>query len=332
MILEKLTAMDFFMFNDKIPLVLGTMNFGPQVDIETAKLMTACFLDAGFDEIDSAYVYNEGETEKIIGAVLPDFTGKTIHVATKVHPRITGRLDGEAVTFQFSESLKRMGQNRLDVLYFHFPDIATPIDDALEACMRLYEQGKIKELGLSNFPAWKVVDVWHLCDKHGWIKPTVYQGMYNGLCRNVEDELFPALRHLGMRFYAYNPLAGGILTGKHRKFEEEPLPGRFSRLESYRKRYWKKSYFDAVNILLSACRQEDITPSEAAFRWLVNHSCLDKSKRDGIVVGASSLEQLKQNIASAAKGSLPDTIMNAFDDAWSEAKAGSPEYFQFFPK
>ena len=70
--------------------------------------------------------------------------------------------------------------------------------------------------------------------------------MYNALCRNVEPELFPAIRHLGMRFYAFNPLAGGMLTGKHQHFEDAPEPGRFARLKSYRERYWKQSYFDAL--------------------------------------------------------------------------------------
>ena len=81
-----------------------------------------------------------------------------------------------------------------------------------------------------------VVDIWHIC-KNGWLQPTVYQGRYNGLSRNVELELFPAIRKLGIRFYAYNPLAGGMLTGKHLNYEELPQQGRFARLQSYRDRY-----------------------------------------------------------------------------------------------
>lgn len=316
----------------KIKLVLGSMNFGPQVNKEEAKTMIEYFLKTGNNEIDTAYVYNEGTTEVMLGEILPELGIEKLRIATKIHPRITGKLDRDAVITQFSESLKRMGLNQVDILYFHFPDKLTPINSALKECTQLYEQGKIKELGLSNFPAWKVMDIWHLCDKNNWIKPTVYQGMYNSLCRNVEPELFPALRHLGIRFYAYNPLAGGILTGKHKKFEEIPLSGRFSRLQSYRNRYWKKNYFEAVNVLLAACQQEDIYPVDAAFRWLCNHSCLEKNKGDGIIIGASSLTQLEQNINSSGGTVLSENILEAFNDAWNEAKPDSPDYFQFFPK
>lgn len=316
---------------ERIKLVLGSMNFGPQVNKEEAKEMIQYFLKTGNNEVDTAYVYNEGETEIILGEVLPEIN-QEVSIATKIHPRITGKLDRDAIRSQFSQSLERMGLNHVDILYFHFPDKLTPIDEALEECTQLYEQGKIKELGLSNFPAWKVVDIWHLCDKNNWIKPTVYQGMYNSLCRNVEPELFPALRHLGIRFYAYNPLAGGILSGKHTKFEEPPMAGRFSRLQSYRNRYWKKNYFEAVNVLLIACQQEAIHPVDAAFRWLSNHSCLDKDKSDGIIIGASSLTQLEQNIKSSAGSALPENILEAFNDAWNEAKPDSPDYFQFFSK
>ncbi len=313
-------------------LVLGSMNFGPQVNEDEAKTMIQYFLKTGNNEIDTAYVYNEGQTETMLGGVLPEINKEELRIATKIHPRITGRLDKEAIITQFSQSLERMKLNHIDILYFHFPDKETPIDDALKECTQLYEQGKIKELGLSNFPAWKVVDIWYRCDKNNWIKPTVYQGMYNSLCRNVEAELFPALRQLGIRFYAYNPLAGGILSGKHKKFEESPMPGRFSRLQSYRNRYWKKNYFEALNVLLIACQQEDIHPVDAAFRWLCNHSYLDKDKGDGVIIGASSLAQLKQNIKSSAGTALSENILEAFDSAWDEAKPESPDYFQFFPK
>ena len=195
--------------------------------------------------------------------------------------------------------------------------------------VRLYDQGKVKELGLSNYPAWQVVDIWHKCEKYGCPEPTVYQGMYNALCRNVEPELFPAIRALGMRFYAFNPLAGGMLTGKHLHFEDAPEPGRFARLESYRKRYWKQSYFDAVDEIRKACEAEAIPMVEAAYRWLCNHSCLDATKGDGILLGASKITQMEQNMAAAKKGELPQSILDAMDDAWEIAKPDSPAYFKF---
>ena len=298
-------------------IVLGTMNFGPQLDLEASRTMVNAYLATGGRELDTAYVYNNGDTETYLGEILPELTPGSYEIATKVHPRIT-------------ESLRRMKRESVDLLYFHFPDEKTPIEGALETVAELKEQGKVKELGLSNFPAWKVVDVAYKCDRIGCPRPTVYQGMYNALCRNVDPELFPAIRSLGMRFYAFNPLAGGLLTGKHHHFEDAPEPGRFARLKSYRDRYWKQSYFDAIEEIKQACDAEGIPMVEAAYRWLVNHSCMKTELNDGILLGASRQEQMTQNLEAAKRGPLPETILSAMDEAWEIAKPDSPAYFKFY--
>lgn len=308
-------------------IILGTMNFGPQLDLESSREMTRSFLQTGYNELDTAYVYNGGDTEKYLGEILPDL--KDYYLATKVHPRITGKLDRETVLMEFNESMQRMNRESVDLLYFHFPDGKTPIEGALETIAELHQQGKIKELGLSNYPAWLVIDIAYKCDKIGCPRPTVYQGMYNALCRNVEPELFPAIRSLGMRFYAFNPLAGGMLTGKHQHFEDAPEPGRFARLASYRNRYWKQSYFDAVDEIRKACEAENIPMAEAGYRWLCNHSCLDAGKGDGILLGASKISQMEQNLEAAKKGELPQSILDAMDGAWELSKPDSPAYFKF---
>lgn len=290
--------------------------------------MVLRFLETGNVELDTAYVYNAGDTEKYLGDILPKIDSK-YYLATKVHPRITGKLDRETILMEFNESLSRMNRDKVDLLYFHFPDGKTPIDEALDTIAELHEQGKVKELGLSNYPAWQVVDIWHKCEDHGCPRPTVYQGMYNALCRNVEPELFPAIRTLGMRFYAFNPLAGGLLTGKHMQDEKLEGDGRFARLKSYRDRYWKQSYFDAIGEIMKACEAENIPMAEAAYRWLVNHSMIKSELGDGILLGASSIEQLEQNMVAATKGELPQSILDAMDSAWEIAKPDSPAYFKF---
>ena len=305
------------------------MNFGPQLDTEASREMVKGFLQTGNRELDTAYVYNGGKTEYILGVILPHMQNDSYEIATKVHPRITGKLDRDTILMEFNESLRRMKRDCVDLLYFHFPDGKTPIEEALETVKELHEQGKIKELGLSNYPAWQVIDIAYKCDKIGCPRPTVYQGMYNALCRNVEPELFPAIRSLGMRFYAFNPLAGGMLTGKHKHFEDAPEPGRFARLESYRKRYWKQSYFDAVDAIKQACDAEGIPMAEAGYRWLSEHSMMDAAKDDGILLGASRLEQMTQNMAAVKKGALPQSVLDAMDAAWEIAKPDSPVYFKF---
>lgn len=312
-----------------LKIILGCMNFGPQINENNALKMINFFTDEGYVELDSAYVYNGGDTERMLGNILNKTNKKNLSIATKVHPRITGRLDAESVSLQFNESLKRLKKDFIDILYFHFPDPETPIEEALEKANELYQQGKIKELGLSNFPAWMVVDICHLCINKNWLKPTVYQGMYNGLTRNVENELFLALRKFNIRFYAFNPLAGGLLTGKHIKYEDVPVEGRFSRLKSYRDRYWKENYFNAVNSIRTVCIKNEILPAEAAYRWLIHHSHLDGRLGDGVIIGASSISQLDKNLNNIKIGPLPAEIVEEFDIAWEAVKADAPPYFRF---
>ena len=160
-------------------IVLGTMNFGPQLDLEQSRTMVQEYLASGNHELDTAYVYNGGTTEKYLGEILPELPADSYQIATKVHPRITGKLDRNAIETLLGESLLRMKRSSVDMLYFHFPDYATPIDEALQTCAELFEKGVIKKLGLSNYPAWAVADVVHLCDKYGCPRPSVYQIMYN---------------------------------------------------------------------------------------------------------------------------------------------------------
>lgn len=309
-------------------LVLGTMNFGPQLNQQESKDMLNRFLLSGNTEIDTAYVYNNGDTEEILGKILPELDPNSYYIATKVHPRITGRLNREGILLQFNESLRRLNRSSVDILYFHFPDQKTPIEEALDTVAELYEEGKIKEFGLSNYPAWQVVDIYNKCPKHNCPLPSIYQGMYNSLCRNVEPELFPAIREMGIKFYAFNPLAGGLLTGKHEHFDDTPQPGRFERLKSYRDRYWKKTYFNAIEYIKISCDKEGIPIAEAAYRWLAFHSKLNNN--DAIILGASKLEQMAQNISCLRNGVLPEHIIEAINDAWEIARPDSPSYFKFF--
>ena len=315
---------------DKLRLILGTMTFGSEADEKESYGMLQLFSNSGFNEIDTASVYNKGETETILGSVFKKLNTFDFSVATKVHPRVSSRLDGEAVKEQFEKSLKRMERDTIDILYFHLPDSQTPVEEPLEVMAELFHQGKIKEFGLSNFPVWMVVDIWHLCEKNGWPLPTVYQGMYNAFSRNIEAELLPVLRKFGIRFYAYNPLAGGILTGKYTHYNNLPTQGRFFRSQVYKERYWKKSYFEALKNIMAKCYNFNIEPSESAYRWLAFHSSLRQQDGDGIIIGASNLNQLDKNLLVLEKGILPEPIVNEYNIAWEIVKKDSPDYFNFF--
>ena len=310
-------------------LVLGTMTFGESVFSPDVSKFIDAFLDAGYDELDTAYVYNEGNCEKLIGEAIPTLK-RPYKIATKVNPRISGKLDGEAAYKQVNESLERLGLATVDTIYLHFPDPKTPVESVLEAMANLHSQGKFKELGLSNFPAWMVSDVWHICDKRGWVKPTIFEGIYNPLTRKAEIELNACLNYFGLRFYAYNPMAGGLLTGRYEKFEEAPTDGRFTHRPNYQNRYWKKNFFDAVDLLKAVCEKNGITTIEATYRWLAYHSMLNAKRGDAIIIGASKLNHLQQNMETVKAGPLPDEIVATFEQAWTITRADSPEYFTLF--
>jgi aflatoxin B1 aldehyde reductase len=156
--------------------------------------------------------------------------------------------------------------------------------------------------------------------------------MYNALTRDVERELFPCLRRFNIPFFAYNPLAGGLLAGRVsredlQKPEDEQQPGRFfknSWAQNYRSRYAIDAYFDALDIVVPAVAEafpdEATRPSlaEVSMRWLVHHSQLDASRGDAIIVGASSVSHVQQNLAAFEQPELPATVVAAFNDGWKK--------------
>ena len=312
-----------------VNLILGTMTFGESVFSPEVGNFINAFLDAGYDELDTAYVYNDGDCERLLGEVLPNLD-RPYRIATKVNPRISGKLDADAAYKQVNESLERMRIPSVDTVFLHFPDPATPVESVLGAMADLHDQGKFRELGLSNFPAWMVADVWHICDKNGWVKPTVFEGIYNPLTRKAETELNACLDAFGMRFSAYNPLCGGLLTGRYGRFEDAPDDGRFTHRPNYQKRYWKKSFFDAVDLIKNAAGKYGISPIEATYRWMVYHSMLNGERGDAVLIGASKLSHLIQNMETLKAGPLPEDVITAFEDAWLIAKGDSPEYFTLY--
>ncbi len=308
--------------------ILGTMTFGKQVDESTSDRLLGLFLDAGYQELDTAYVYGDGATEEILGRILTKERWQQIYLATKANPWVEAGLRPESVRHQLETSLQRLQTESVDLFYLHSPDLNTPIEATLEACQKLFCEGKFRELGLSNYAAWQVVDIWHICKRNGWILPTVYQGMYNAITRDVEPELFPSIRAMGIRFYAYNPLAGGILTGKHIDPEESPTEGRFAIQKNYQERYWKKTYFDALNKLRNLCEEQKTTLADGALRWELFHSDLSAKQRDAVIIGASNPEQLISNMESMNSAPLTKDIVTAYEQAWEVARPECPTYFR----
>ena len=154
--------------------------------------------------------------------------------------------------------------------------------------------------------------------------------MYNAITRAIEPELMPALRRLGMSFYAYNPLAGGVLTGKHSKGSASGsrTGGRFTDDTAwgkiYQSRFMQDAQFDAVEIVRAACKAADIPMAAAALRWMMHHSYLGEG--DGVIIGASSLSHFESNMESCAQGPLPPIVVEAYDQAWKACSSVVPAF------
>nr|XP_013801522.1 PREDICTED: aflatoxin B1 aldehyde reductase member 2 [Apteryx mantelli mantelli] len=261
----------------------------------------------------------------------------SVEIATKANPWEGNTLKPESVRSQLETSLERLGRKSVELFYLHAPDHGTPVEETLRACNELHKEGKFKELGLSNYAAWEVAEICTICKHNKWVIPTVYQGMYNATTRQVETELFPCLRYYGLRFYAYNPLAGGLLTGKY-KYEDKDTnqpAGRFfgnDWAQVYRDRYWKKHHFEAIALVERALKDAygSNPPSltSAALRWIYNHSKLQGSLGDTVIIGMSNLEQLEQNLDYSEEGPLLPAVVEAFDKAWNLTAHDCPNYFR----
>jgi aflatoxin B1 aldehyde reductase len=306
-------------------IILGAMNFGEQVDEVAADRMLAMFLDRDYKEIDTAYKYNDGASEDILGRILTPQRRSKVYLATKASPLSGGGLGTESIVAQVNTSLRRLKTDYVDLLYLHAPDPKTRIEVTLEACEKLYKEGKFREFGLSNYASWQVADIWHLCTRNGWTIPTLYQGRYNAITRDVESELFPAARKFGIRFYAYNPLSGGLLTGRYSQIGSVPKEGRFALKSQYLERFWRVSYFDAIKVVREASEQAGLSMVQIALRWLMQHSFLKGQSGDGVIIAASNLKQWEYNLNSLS-GELPMKVLEAIDQAWQKARHDCPSY------
>ncbi len=198
---------------------LGTMTFGAQVDAAAAASMVDYCLERGFNFIDTANAYNAGESESIVGKLLQGRRDQVV-VATKVglpmgnDPNDRG-LSRAAINKAIEDSLRRLRTDYVDLYYLHQPDYSVPIEESLESMQRLVEAGKVRAVGASNYASWQVCQMLCLAKQNGWTPISAVQPMYNLLARGIEQEFLPMSREFALAVIAYNPLAGGLLTGKH---------------------------------------------------------------------------------------------------------------------
>jgi aryl-alcohol dehydrogenase-like predicted oxidoreductase len=303
----------------------GTMTFGGQVTEQSvATRMVDYCIDAGINFFDTANAYGQGASEAMLGKALWGRRDNVV-LASKLRGRMGENRDecglsSAAILRAVEDSLRRLKTDYLDVYYLHQPDYDVPIEETLEVMDTLVKHGKVRNTASSNYSSWQVCQMLWLAERRGYRPALLSQQMYNLLARGLEQEFIPFAKEFGVSIIAYNPLAGGLLTGKHRG--ESVTPGtRFDKNAMYVDRYWHRENFYAIERLHSAAEIAGRSLVSLSLNWLLNHTATDC-----VILGASKLEQLEQNIAVLDEGPLPQDVVQVCDAVWNDLRGPVPVY------
>lgn len=297
-------------------LTLGTMTFGGQTDEQESLRIMDHAVDAGINLFDTADVYNQGESERIVGKGLQG-RRQRILLATKVRgqmgedPNDAG-LSRRHILSAVEQSLRRLQTDYIDIYYLHAPDYRTPVEESLAAMNSLVLQGKVRYIGISNYAAWQAADILAICEKRGYARPVITQNVYNLLTRGIEAEFLPFLKAHPLALTVYNPVAGGLLTGKHSKGKPDE-DTRFGRDSNYFRRYWSEENFEALLELEAIAREGGLTLLQLAYRWLKQ-----KEEVTTILCGVSRLPQLEDNLKAVDGPALEAGALSRLDALWQK--------------
>ncbi|KAG8855169.1 hypothetical protein FRB96_007207 [Tulasnella sp. 330] len=259
----------------RVPIIFGTMTFGAEgkggarvTDLGQCQEILDAYFARGHTELDTARAYAGGTTEEYLSQM--NLGSATID--TKVAPHKAGDHRPPNLRRILKSSLQILGDhNKVRVLYLHAPDHSVPFKETCAEIDKLYNEGFFEIFGLSNYAAWEVAEIVGICDRFGYIMPKIYQGMYNAITRAIEAELVPCLRHFGIRLVIYNPLAGGLFSGKILSADDMVEKGsRFDDTaqqgKNYRARYFRSAYFDALQKIKAVADKSNLTMTEIALR------------------------------------------------------------------
>ncbi|KAF7562258.1 hypothetical protein G7046_g1852 [Stylonectria norvegica] len=308
--------------NLSIALTVGDTSLDPMARFDNPDEVNG-FLDIfakrGLHHVDTARMYSPGapgSSEPRIGAA---GTGERFIIDSKVGGREAGSHSKENVLKEIDISLKDLKIKQINIEYLHVPDRSTPFKEPAEAMDQAIKEGKIKQWGISNFDAKELQSFLDICEEHGLVKPSVYQGPYNPIMRGIEAELIPILRKHGMSYYAYSPAAGGFFAGNYKsakagsRYDKTMDVGKL-----YNQIYAKPSIIAATDKALEVASTHGISGQAAALRWTAHHGALNKIYGDAVILGASSPEQLESNLVMIDEGPLPDDVVSALEAVHEE--------------
>ncbi len=296
-------------------LCLGTMQFGWTTDEAHAAAVMDAFTGAGGNFIDTADIYTNwgarglaagGESEEIIGRWLAARRSRAqVVLATKVRGRMEEGPNGEGLSRRrviacCEASLRRLQTDYLDLYQCHWADLDTPIDETLSALDDLVRAGKVRYLGASNYPAWRLMEALWQSERQGGAGFVTYQPQYSLMERaGFEIEAMPLCRHHGFGVMPYSPLACGFLSGKYRRgVKVESI-----RAEEVRENYANERGFAVIDALEMIGRSHGKTVAQTALAWLLTNPVVTSP-----IVGANTVAQLEDALGAAGYRLLPSEM------------------------
>jgi aryl-alcohol dehydrogenase (NADP+) len=298
-------------------LCLGTMTFGTQADEKTAFAIMDAAAEGGVNFIDTANVYplgvefhERGVTEQIVGRWLQGRRERFVLATKAANPM--GPLPWQTGTSrkhllaEIDASLARLGTDYVDLYQLHRDDETTPLDETLEALDTIVRSGRARYVGVSNWPAWRVARALGRCEALRLAKPATVQPRYNLVYRQLERDLFPLVRQEGLGTLCFNPLAGGLLTGKHLDLHAPDSASRFGfgrASVSYRDRYWHERQFDAVRRIVEVANEAGLRPERLAVAWVLAQPGVSCA-----IIGATRPAQLPEVLAGAETRLAPEVL------------------------
>lgn len=286
-------------------LCLGCMNFGGKTPENEGMDIIDKALDEGINFLDTANVYSRGASETVVGKALQR-NGKRdqIVLATKVHGKMSDTdilMSGNNrrhIIQQCEASLKRLQTDYIDLYQIHRPSNNVPIDETLRALDDLIRAGKVRYIGTSTFPSWRVMEAMWVAKELGLNRFVTEQPPYHLLDRSIERELIPMAQTYGIGILPWSPLARGFLTGKYERGEDIPGDTRLaSDMEGpFKKRtgqHFSDRAYDLLDVIVALAEEKDCTPSQIALAW-----CVSKPGVTSVIIGPRTMEQLTDNMGA----------------------------------
>jgi aryl-alcohol dehydrogenase-like predicted oxidoreductase len=288
------------------PLCLGTMMFGGPTDERDSTRIIHHALDAGINFLDTANVYNGGESERVTGRAIRDRRDRVV-LATKVRSAMgegpnAGGTSRVAILREVDASLQRLGTEWIDLYYLHSPDYSTPLEESLGALDDCVRAGKVRYIACSNFYAWQVCEGLGWSERRGWAAFAAVQPLYNLLNRDAEVELLPFCQKNGVGVVPYSPLARGVLSGKYLPGAAPPEGSRAARGDRrIQQAEWREESLQVAQTLRPLAEARGKSLTQWALAWVLANPIVTSA-----IIGPRTLEQLQDNLGAVGWRLTPE--------------------------